>query len=114
MQKWKDCDPLFEVLDNIIEKSEDNVHKVELAYELKSKLFSKKQDIDAMMKNNLQLALFYEKSADKVQDNDVQGIFNAERYLQKAVFLYRNNGSAEKGKMFTGNCLNYKSRFPNL
>ena len=60
LQKWKDCEPLFIVLDNIIAKSEDNVHKVELAYELKSKLFSKKQDNNVMTENNLQLALFYE------------------------------------------------------
>ena len=108
LQKWKDCDPLFIVLDNIIAKSEDNVHKVELAYELKSKLFSKKQDNKAMTENNLQLALFYEKSADRVRENDVQGIFNAERYLQKAVFLYRNNGSTEKGAIAHRKLLDYE------
>lgn len=114
LQKWKDCEPLFAVLDNIIEKSEDNVHKVELAYELKSKLFSKKQDNDAMMKNNLQLALFYEKSADKVRDKDVQGIFNAERYLQKAIFLYRNNGSADKGETAHRKLLDLQKQIPKL
>lgn len=114
LQKWKDCAPLFMVLDNIIEKSEDNVHKVELAYELKSKLFSKKQDNDAMMENNLQLALYYERSADKVWDNDVQGIFNAERYLQKAVFLYRNNGSAEKGESAHRKLLDLQKQIPKF
>lgn len=114
LQKWKDCDPLFIVLDNIIEKSEDNVHKVELAYELKSTLFSKKQDNDAMMKNNLLLALFYERSADKVRDNDVQGIFNAERYLQKAILLYRNNGSAEKGEIAHRKLLDLQKKIPKF
>lgn len=114
LQKWKDCDPLFIVLDNIIAKSEDNVHKVELAYELKSKLFSKKQDNDAMMKNNLQLALFYERSADKVRANNVQGIFNAERYLQKAVFLYRNNGSPEKGEIAHRKLLDLQKQIPQF
>lgn len=114
LQKWKDCDPLIIVLDNIIAKSEDNVHKAELAYGLKSKLFSKRQDNDAMTENNLQLALFYEKSADKVWENDVQGIFNAERYLQKAIFLYRNNGSTEKGASVHRKLLDLQKQIPKF
>lgn len=114
LQKWKDYDPLFIVLDNIIKKSEENVHKAELAYELKSKLFSKKQDNDGMMENNLQLALYYERSADKVRGNNVQEIFNAERYLQKAVFLYRNNGSPEKGEIAHRKLLDLQKKIPQF
>ncbi len=114
LQKWKVCDPLIIVLDNIIAKSEDNVHKVELAYELKSKLFSKKQDNDAVMENYLQLALFYERSADKVWKKDVQGMFNAERYLQKAVFSYRKGGSAEKGESAHRKLLDLQKQIPQF
>ena len=66
------------------------------------------------MENNLQLTLFYEKSVDKVRENDVQGIFNAERYLQKAVFLYRNNGSAEKGESAHRKLLDLQKQIPKF
>ena len=43
-----------------------------------------------------------------------QGMFNAERYLQKAVFSYRKGGSAEKGEIAHRKLLDLQKQIPQF
>lgn len=94
-QKFGNENQLIDIADKIIINSAEihNVKKVRSAYEIKLNFL---KDSEAKKQVNMQFAVFLENEADRVQGNNVQGVFNAAGYLDEAVKIYNNNGYKEE------------------
>lgn len=94
-QKYEKVFELVGIVDKIIENSVEihNVKKVQSAYEIKLVLI---KDEEVRKQINMQYASFLVKEAERVREHNVQGVFNAVAYLEKAVNIYRNNGYKEE------------------
>lgn len=97
-QKHFDVSVILKVLDDLIEENNDNIAKVEQAYELKVECLFKLQRKEEATKNNILLADYYIKFAEKIFQNDIQGALRAVNFFQKGIILYRNNGEPEKAE----------------
>ena len=110
--KWADYTAILTVLDNIIAQSFDKEQKSERAFDLKTKILYKQGNPEAAMENNRAFARYLEKKADIEDDNNIQGLFMAKQYLEKAVHIYRNNGSPEDGKRVHFRLMEIQKRIP--
>lgn len=109
-KKWNKFDTLIPTIDNIILNSSGNVDKSIRAYNLKTKIYYKQGDSISAMENNQKLACYLEtKVASETYDN-IPSLFHAEKYLQEAVRLYRNNGAPEKGEQVHSKLLEIQKR----
>jgi len=97
-QKYFDVSVILKVLDDLIEKNNDNIAKVEQAYELKEECLFKLQRKEEATQNNILLADYYIKFAEKIFQKDIQGALRAVNFFQKGIILYRNNGEPEKAE----------------
>ena len=75
-----------------------NIAKVEQAYELKVECLFKLQRKEEATQNNILLADYYIKFAEKIFQKDIQGALRAVNFFQKGIILYRNNGEPEKAE----------------
>lgn len=97
-QKSYDVSAFLPVLDNIILFNNDNVLKVEQAYELKTQCLYKLKKKEDAISNNLSLANYYVDFAEKTVQKDILGAMRAVNFFQKAINLYRNNGESEQAE----------------
>lgn len=97
-QKHFDVSVILKVLDDLIEENNDNIAKVEQAYELKVECLFKLQRKEEATQNNILLADYYIKFAEKIFQKDIQGALRAVNFFQKGIILYRNNGEPEKAE----------------
>ena len=97
-QKHFDVSVILKVLDDLIEENKDNIAKVEQAYELKVECLFKLQRKEEATQNNILLADYYIKFAEKIFQKDIQGALRAVNFFQKGIILYRNNGEPEKAE----------------
>lgn len=98
-RKYGDVDDLLVLIEKIIENSQDNVDKVEEAYQIKNDLLKwKKASSSSIKQTKVDLAAFLEKAAEKAMEDGTRGVYIAEKYLQKAVNLYHGVGYAANEK----------------
>lgn len=97
-QKGYDVSSFLPVLDSIILFNNDNVLKVEQAYELKTQCLYKLKKKEYAPSNNLSLAKYYVDFAEKTVQKDIQGGISAMSFFKKAITLYRNNGESEQAE----------------
>lgn len=93
-----DSNLLIAVLDNIIILSKDNPNKVERAFDLKFKYINKSSGLESAMKINIDKALYLLDFAEQIYKNDKLGALRSEPFFQKAIFIFRNNGDAERAE----------------
>lgn len=82
-QKHFDVSVILKVLDDLIEENNDNIAKVEQAYELKVECLFKLQRKEEATQNNILLADYYIKFAEKIFQKDIQGALRAVNFFQK-------------------------------
>lgn len=94
-QKYEKVFELVGIVDKIINNSAEvhNVKKVQRAYEIKFALI---KDEEERKQTYIQYASFLIKEAERVQERNIQGVFDAIAYLEKATNIYRNNGYKEE------------------
>ncbi len=97
-QKYGDVEKLLTVSENIIKKHPKDVMKVEQAHEIKAVCLNRMKKNDLAKQSRLDLAKYYVDYAEGIVGNNLQGALQAERFYQKAVELYRNNGETTKGE----------------
>lgn len=97
-QGYGDFKVLLTVVENIINNNINDVTKVEQAYRLKVECLYKTKNKVAAIKSNIELADYYVNYAEGILGVNLQGALQAERFYQKAIELYRNNGEAAKGE----------------
>lgn len=90
---------MIDVLDKIIEKNNDNINKVEEAYRLKIKIFSKIGDNTSVKRIRLQLAEYLESISDK--KDDIRNLFVEEQNLKKAILIFKEEKKKEEQKNAT-------------
>lgn len=114
-QKYREADDYLSIADKIIKSAKESsfIHKVETAYETKRKLLVWKKDDTAAQNCQIDLARYYEKEADYVIDKDIQGLFDAVRYLEKCIPIYRNNSLPFESERIQRKLLDYKKRIPS-
>ena len=89
--KWTDKKALIDRLDIVIDKTED-IRKVEKAYQLKIKIYKKLNDDVNCKKSKIELAKKFVDEAKRIENENIQGLFGAEKCLKQAVFNYRDAG----------------------
>lgn len=89
-----DMVPMLSALDNIINNAYDNIDRVEKSFELKTKIYNKINNKVAAKEMQLQLAAYYE-SISKIED-DVRTLYISEKNIEKAIFIYKNEGKKEE------------------
>lgn len=94
-QKCYNSNSFLIILDKIIMNSAGNIRKVEMAFELKVKLLKMQNNMEVLKQTYIDWAEFLEIEADKCINNNICGLFNAEKYLIKAIKIYRNNKMSE-------------------
>ena len=97
-QKGFDVSIFLKVLDDLINDSDNNVIKVEQAYELKTQCLSKLKRNDEAKQNKIMLANYYVDFAEKIFQNNIQDALRAVNYYQKGIMLYRDNGETQKAE----------------
>ena len=97
-RKWNKFDTLITTIDNMIENSLGNVDKSIRAYNLRTKVYYRLGDPTSAMENNRKLARYLETKAVPETYDNIQSLFHAEKHLQEAVHLYRNNGAPDEGE----------------
>ena len=114
-QKYREADDYLSIADKIIKSAKESsfIRKVETAYETKRKLLVWKKDDTAAQSCQIDLARYYEKEADYVIDKDIQGLFDAVRYLEKCIPIYRNNSLPLESERIQRKLLDYKKRIPS-
>lgn len=112
-QKYYNSNAFLPILDNIIENSADNMRKVEKAFELKVKIIQmKNHDIETLKQTYINWAKTLEVQAEKCFNNDVNGLFIAEKYLEKAIYICRNNKMPEDSKRLHKKLLEIQKNIP--
>ncbi|BEG59700.1 DUF4209 domain-containing protein [Anaerostipes hadrus] len=97
-QKGFDVSIFLKVLDDLINDSDNNVIKVEQAYELKIQCLSKLKRNDEAKQNKIMWANYYVDFAEKIFQNNIQDALRAVNYYQKGIMLYRDNGETQKAE----------------
>ena len=97
-QKSYDASSFIPVLDSIISLNQDNISKVEQAYEMKTKCLHKLKKKEDAINNDLSLAKYYIDYAEKIVQKDMTGVINAENFFKKAISIYRNKGKQEQAE----------------
>ncbi len=97
-QKGFDVSIFLKVLDDLINDSDNNVIKVEQAYELKIQCLSKLKRNDEAKQNKIMLANYYVDFAEKIFQNNIQDALRAVNYYQKGIKLYRDNAEPQKAE----------------
>lgn len=97
-QKRFDVSIFLKVLDDLINDSDNNVIKVEQAYELKIQCLSKLKRNDEAKQNKIMWANYYVDFAEKIFQNNIQDALRAVNYYQKGIMLYRDNGETQKAE----------------
>jgi len=111
-QKWKMLNDLIPIIDNIISKSANNIYKSRQAFELKTKIYNKLNNANAATENNICLAKYLEANAVSKSKDSFQSLCNAEKYLQEAINIYRNNGAAGESKRLLSYLLDVQKEIP--
>lgn len=111
-QEYGDFKILLTVIENIINNNIDDVSKVEQAYRLKVECLYKIKDSVAAKKSNIDLADYYVNYAEGILGTTLQGALQAERFYQKAIELYRNNGEAAKGEVVLRRLVEIQKEIP--
>lgn len=106
----EDLVSLLAVLDNIINNTSDNIDRVEKAYSLKTTIHNKKNDKAAAKENQLQLALYFENISE-IKD-DIRSLYIAEKNLEKAILIYKNEGKKEELERATRKLLEVQKEIP--
>lgn len=97
-QKMYDVSVFLDVLDQMISSDNDNVSKVEQAYELKVYCYNKLKKSEEVKKTNIALADYYVRFAEQTVQRDMLGAMRAGNFFQKAIVLYRNSGEKQKAE----------------
>lgn len=97
-QKGYDVSAFPDVLDKMISSDNDNVSKVEQAYELKAYCYNKLKKSDEVKNTNVALADYYVRFAEQTVQKDMLGAMRAGNFFQKAIVLYRNSGEKQKAE----------------
>ena len=97
-KKYGDALSILQIIDKIINTNQDNVRKVEFAYELKAMHFVKVNKAEEAKKTKLELAEYYADFANRFLGNNMQGAFTSEKVIKKAIMLCKNNGAPERAK----------------
>lgn len=113
-QKNFDVSIFLPVLDNMIACSNDNVAKVEQAYELKTECLFKLKRKDEAVKNNVLLANYYLEFAERIFQNDIQGALRCVNYYQKGIMIYRNNGEPQKAESAHKRLVEIQKEIPKI
>ena len=113
-QKNFDVSIFLPVLDSMIACSNDNVAKVEQAYELKTECLFKLKRKDEAVKNNVLLANYYLEFAERIFQNDIQGALRCVNYYQKGIMLYRNNGEPQKAESAHKRLVEIQKEIPKI
>lgn len=113
-QKNFDVSIFLPVLDNMIACSNDNIAKVEQAYELKTECLFKLKRKDEAVKNNVLLANYYLEFAERIFQNDIQGALRCVNYYQKGIMLYRNNGEPQKAESAHKRLVEIQKEIPKI
>ncbi len=111
-QKYGKNEKLLEVAENIILKHTKDVMKIEQAYEIKAICFNRLKKNDMVKQTQLELAKYYVDYAEKIIEENIQGVLQAERFYQKAIELYRNNGEAAKGEKILRRLVEIQKEIP--
>lgn len=102
------------VLDSMIAYSNDNVAKVEQAYELKTECLFKLKRKDEAVQNKLKLAEYYLNFAESIFQNDIQGALRCVSFYQKGIMLYRNNGEPQKAETAHKRLVEIQKEIPKI
>jgi hypothetical protein len=113
-QKSYDITPFLSVLDSFILSNNENVLKIEQAYELKTQCLYKLKKKDEAVSNNISLADYYVQFAEKTVQSDIQGAMRAVQFFQKAITLYRNNGEPQKGESAHKRLVEIQKEIPKI
>lgn len=113
-QKYGDMDVLLNIIEKIICCNNNNVYIVERAYELKKDLFAIKKDKISIKRTNIDLAVYLEMYAEKGINENIQGIFRAEKFLKKAIMIYRDNGDPKEGERIHKRLVEIQKEIPKL
>lgn len=112
-QKYGDISVILITIDKIIQNQMNSILKVERAYELKVKCYKIQKDTVSIARTYLELASYYERQTEKVNSN-VQEVFSAERFLQKAVKIYRDNGAVNDAERVHKRLVEIQREIPKL
>ena len=112
-QKWKNLEKLLGVLDCILNTSFCNVNKIAQAYDLKAKIYIKLNRKEDEISVYNELADYFVKAAEDLEENNVQSLFTKEKYLEKAIKLYRENGQVGKRTEVTKKLLEIQRKIPS-
>jgi len=88
--------PLLQIIDRIIQESQDHVRKVEYAYQIKANYYIKAKKLEKARKTRLELADYYVDFANRFLGDNMQGAFTSEKVLHKAIILCKENGASER------------------
>lgn len=112
-QEYEKVFELVGIVDKIIKNSTEihNVKKVQRAYEIKFALI---KDEEERKQTNIQYASFLIKEAERVQEHNIQGVFDAIAYLEKATNIYHNIGYKEAENSAQGKLLLVQKKIPKL
>lgn len=97
-QKKYDVSAFPDILDKMISSDNDNVAKVEQAYELKANCYNKLKKKEEEKITNIALADYYVNFAEKTVQRDMLGAMRAGIFFQKAITLYRESGEKQKAE----------------
>ena len=111
-QKKYDVAPFLPILDCIISSDNDNILKIEKAYQLKTSCLNKLGQKEDARNNNISLADFYFDFAEKIMQKDTHNAIRAERYYNDAITLCRNNGEPERAKQMHKRLLEIQKEIP--
>lgn len=113
-QKNIELSKYLPVLDSMIAYSNDNVAKVEQAYELKTECLFKLKRKDEAVQNKLKLAEYYLNFAESIFQNDIQGALRCVSFYQKGIMLYRNNGEPQKAETAHKRLVEIQKEIPKI
>ncbi|MCM1127990.1 MAG: DUF4209 domain-containing protein [Lachnospiraceae bacterium] len=97
-QKIYDVSAFPDILERMISAGNNNVLKVEQAYELKAYCYNKLKKSEEAKNANIALADYYVNYAEQTVQRDMLGAMRAVSFFQKAISLYRNNGEPQKAE----------------
>lgn len=111
-EKYGDTNTLIAILNGIVQNSDSDVRKVEIAFDLLRECFKWKKDSPGICSTNVALAHYYEKKASELTSDDFRSLVIAEGYLKKAVFLYRSNKETEQAEKIQKRIVQLQGRIP--
>ena len=112
--EYKDMQVYINIATKIVNYNYEDVFKVEQAYSIVEKCYSKLKKPIQVKNTNLSLADYYVQYADKIIRTSMQDVMKAEHYLKQAVLLYRNNGSVGKAEEAHRKLVSIQKEIPKL